>query len=147
MFQQSAANLSFFTYRLHNEMLDKKINSIHDCQDYIKLFNFSESKFQEISSLPRTARVQYFEKRMAVIIQPLCMLAHARSHSRRSNLVTHAIVQVRKIFSITLYYTTSDSSWQFHEPDMKLLTTWVERQVNDWRCSGMSQLTPLHLHC
>ena len=101
MFQQSAANLSFFTYRLHNEMLDKKINSIHDCQDYIKLFNFSESKFQEISSLPRTARVQYFEKRMAVIIQPLCMLAHARSHSRRSNLVTHAIGQVTKIFSIT----------------------------------------------
>ena len=56
MFQQSAANLSFFAYRLHNEMLDKKINSTHDCLDYIKLFNFWESKFQEISPLPRTAR-------------------------------------------------------------------------------------------
>ena len=55
MFQQSAANLSFFTYRLHNEMLDKEINSTHDCLDYIKLFNFWESKFQDISSLPRTA--------------------------------------------------------------------------------------------
>ena len=146
MFQQSAANLNFFPYRLHNEILDKKINSTHDCQDYIKLFNFWESKFQEISPLPRTA-FACFEKRMAIIVQPLCMLAKARSHSRRSNLVTHAIGQVTKIFSITLYYTTSDSSWQFHEPDMQLLTTWVERQVNDWRCSGMSQLTPLHLHC
>ena len=48
MFQQSAANLNFFPYRLHNEMLDKKINSTHDCLDYIKLFNFWESKFQEI---------------------------------------------------------------------------------------------------
>ena len=44
--------------------------------------------------------MQYFEKRMAVIIQPLCMLDHARSHSRRSNLVTHAIGQVREIFVI-----------------------------------------------
>ena len=107
MFQQSAANLSFFAYRPHNEMLDKKINSTHDCLDHIKLFNFWESKFQEISPLPRTrqrsraARVQYFKKRIAVIVQPLCMLAQARSHSRRSNLVTHAIGQVRKIFSIT----------------------------------------------
>ena len=55
MFQQSAAKLNFFPYRLHNEMLDKKINSSHDCLDYIKLFNFWESKFQDISSLPRTA--------------------------------------------------------------------------------------------
>ena len=102
MFQQSAANLSFFAYRPHNEMLDKKINSTHDCLDHIKLFNFWESKFQEISPLPRTsARVQYFKKRIAVIVQPLCMLAQARSHSRRSNLVTHAIGQVTKIFSIT----------------------------------------------
>ena len=55
MFKQSAAKLNFFPYRLHNEMLDKKINSTHDCQDYIKLFNFWESKFKEISPLPRTA--------------------------------------------------------------------------------------------
>ena len=27
MFQQSAANLNFFPYRLHNETLDKKINA------------------------------------------------------------------------------------------------------------------------
>ena len=54
MFKQSAANLSFFAYRPHNEMLDKKINSTHDCLDYIKLFNSWESKFQEISPLPRT---------------------------------------------------------------------------------------------
>ena len=55
MFQQSAANLSFFAYRPHNEMLDKKINLTHDCLDHIKLFNFWESKFQEISPLPRTS--------------------------------------------------------------------------------------------
>ena len=90
MFQQSAANLSFFAYRPHNEMLDKKINSTHDCLDYIKLFNFWESKFHHFRVLD-SARVQYFKKRIAVIVQPLCMLAHARSHSRRSNLVTHAI--------------------------------------------------------
>ena len=69
MFQQSA-------YRLHNEMLDKKINSTHDCQDYIKLFNFSILGVEisrNFTTSVYSARVQYFEKRMAVIIQPLCM--------------------------------------------------------------------------
>ena len=46
--RRQSSFLWFFTYRLHNEMLDKKINSTHDCLDYIKLFNFWESKFQEI---------------------------------------------------------------------------------------------------
>ena len=123
MFQQSAANLSFFAYRLHNEMLDKKINSTHDCQDYIKLFNFWESKFQvlEISPLPRTA-LACFEKRMAIIIQPLCKLAHARSHSRRSNLVTHAIGQERKIFSITF-----TANFRF-----KLAIWWAWHETSDY---------------
>ena len=53
MFQQSAANLNFFPYRLHNEMLDKKINSTHDCQDYYNSFaveisrNFTTSAYTE----------------------------------------------------------------------------------------------------
>ena len=37
-------------------MLDKKINSTHDCLDYIKLFNFWAYKFQDISPLPRTGQ-------------------------------------------------------------------------------------------
>ena len=51
MFQQSATNLNFFPYRLHNETLDKKINSTHDCQDYYNSFgveisrNFTTSAF------------------------------------------------------------------------------------------------------
>ena len=53
--RRQASFLWFFAYRLHNEMLDKKINSTHDCQDYIKVFNFWESKLKEISPFPRTA--------------------------------------------------------------------------------------------
>ena len=65
MFQQSAANLNFFPYRLHNETLDKKINSTHDCQDYYNSLGV------EISPLPHSLPHTY-SKRMAVINQPLC---------------------------------------------------------------------------
>ena len=43
MFQQSVANLIFFPYRLHNETLDKKINSTHDYQDYYNSFGVETS--------------------------------------------------------------------------------------------------------
>ena len=53
MFQQSAANLNFFPYRLHNETLDKKINSTHDCHDY---YNSLGVEISRNSPLPH-----YFE--------------------------------------------------------------------------------------
>ena len=81
MFQQSAANLSFFAYRPHNEMLDKKINSTHDCLDYIKLFNFWESKFQEISPLPRT------RQRSRAVLQK----AHGSNYSAAVHVSPRAI--------------------------------------------------------
>ena len=65
MFQQSAANLNFFPYRLHNEMLDKKINSTHDCQDYYNSFaveisrNFTTSAYTEHTQ--HTQHTQDFE--------------------------------------------------------------------------------------
>ena len=81
MFQQSAANLSFFAYRPHNEMLDKKINSTHDCLDHIKLFNFWESKFQDISPLPRT------RQRSRAVLQK----AHSSNYSAAVHVRPRAI--------------------------------------------------------
>ena len=69
MFQQSAANLHFFPYRLHNEMLDKKINSSHDCQDYYNSFAVEISRNLTTSAY---TVLRISSKRMAVINQPLC---------------------------------------------------------------------------
>ena len=67
MFQQSAANLNFFPYRLHNETLDKKINSTHDCQDYYNSFGVEISR-----NFTTSALLRIYSKRMAVTNQPLC---------------------------------------------------------------------------
>ena len=64
VFQQSAANLNFFPYRLHNETLDKKINLTHDCQDHDNPFGAEMSRNFTTSAF-------IYPKRMAVINQPL----------------------------------------------------------------------------
>ena len=66
-FRQSAANLNFFPYRLHNETLDKKINSTHDCQAYYNFLGVEISRHFSTSALLRI-----YSKRMAVTNQPLC---------------------------------------------------------------------------
>ena len=71
-FQQSAANLNFFPYRLHNETLDKKINSTHDCQDYYNSLGVEISRNFATSALLE-ALLRIYTKRMAVINQPLGM--------------------------------------------------------------------------
>ena len=71
MFQQSAANLNFFSYRLHNETLDKKINSTHDCQDYYNSLGVEISRNFTTSAFNAQLLLRVYSKRMAVINQPL----------------------------------------------------------------------------
>ena len=60
--QLSGPNPYFFLFRLHKKMLDKKIKSTHDCQDY---WNCVESKFQEFPPTSNLTNAHGFP-------QPLC---------------------------------------------------------------------------
>ena len=123
MFQQSAANLNFFSYRLHNETLDKKINSTHDCQDYYNSLGVTISR-----NFTTSALLRIYSKRMTVINQPLCQPS-PQAFSAGANL---------RVLSIT---ARSPKVWPHlinTHSFMQTLTNQKSRTVSSWLLIGLN---------
>ena len=108
IFQQSAANLNFFPYRLHNETLSKKINSTHVCQDYYNSLGVEISGHFTTSAYPI---LRIYSERMAVINQPLYQPSLQAFSAWSIFWCSHYSKEPKSVTTLTNQKSRTVSSW------------------------------------